>query len=276
MKAEDYSPEERIFCLACSRSGDGKSVAAASFPRKYMQYDFDGRFDGVWAALKPRGFLDPEGIEFKRFYPRKGWESFQQELDLLEKYLIAGQFPYKTIEIASITTLDGALINSSHNLQGGRMLGKLRMSGPADFNFETHGIKQVIEFLQMFPCHVIVSAHIIDKWGKPRPRAGQDIESTQYAANEVIGEKICLRDQPGEVLLSCFSNVFRFSREVVDGQLKFYVDFASDVAKNAFGIPPGLHDITGKPFYPYLQELIKKIKDGTFVAPKFENKNIFQ
>jgi hypothetical protein len=40
------------------------------------------------------------------------------------------------------------------------------------------------------------------------------------------------------------------------------------VAGNAFGIPPGLHDITGKPFYPYLQELIASIRNGTFKQPE--------
>jgi hypothetical protein len=129
-------------------------------------------------------------------------------------------------------------------------------------------MKQLMDQLDILPCNVIVSAHVIDKWGKPDTG---NPKSDMFAANEPVGEKINLRDQPGEVLLSLFSNVFRFSRKVVSGQMKYFVNFATDMAKNSFNIPPGEHDITGKQFYPYLQDLIKQIKDGTFKAPSSNN-----
>jgi len=272
MDLKDYSPETRIHALHISRSGDGKSAAAASYPRPFHQYDYDGRFDGVYGAVKPQGFLEPDGISFDRLYTKNGYEPFQNILDQLEMARITKQFPFKTIELASITSFMQALIVSSHKLQGGKMIGKLRMSGPGDFGFEVTGMKQLMDQLAIMPCNVIISAHVIDKWGKGKIKNSQGVlERDVYGPNEVIGEKINLRDQPGEVLLSLFSNVFRFSREVEGNKMKYYVDFASDVAKNAFGIPPGLHDITGKPFYPYLQDLIKKLRSGTYEAPKTSN-----
>lgn len=272
---DEYKPEERIFALHISRSGDGKSAAAASYPHPYHQLDYDGRFDGVKGALKPPygfGFIDvknPKDVSYTRLYTRKGYDPTNDLLTKWEnEYISTGRFPYATIEIASITNMIQCLINSSHDLQKGKKIGSLRISGPGDFAFEVSGLKQFLDWILTFPCHVVCSAHLIGKWGKPKG-AGE------YAQNEVIREKLSLRDQPGENILTCFSNIFKFSREEVNGEMKYYVEFATDIAKNAFNIPPGRFDITGKPFYPYLQNLIRSIKDGTFERPKFENKSIF-
>lgn len=267
---KDYSPSDKFIALHISRSGDGKSAAAASYPKPYHQFDIDGRFDGVWAAVKPQGFLEPDNISFKRYYTKHGYEPLQAEFIKLETAITAGNFPYKTIEIASVTTLVQCLINSSHKSQSGNIIAGLRMSGPSDFNFEVTGLKQIIDYLHILPCNVIVSGHIIDKWGKPKGPKG-----SEYAPNIVVGDKICLRDQTGEFLLSCFSNVFLFSREVESGVMHYFVEFATDTAKNVFGIPPGRFDITGKAFYPFLMGLIGSIRDKTFVMPKQSNLSIF-
>lgn len=258
---ENFTPNPRIFALHVSRSGDGKSDAAASYPGPFHQIDYDGRHDSLLSKVIPRGPLDPKNVSFERFYTKNGYEPLQDHLDRLEMLRISRQFPYGTIELASATSFMQALITSSHKLQKGKMIGKLRMSGPGDFNFEVTGMKQLIDQLDILPCNVIVSAHVIDRWGKPDTG---NPDKDQYAANEVIGEKINLRDQPGEVLLSLFSNVFRFSRKVIGGNMNYFVNFATDMAKNSFGIPPGEHNITGKQFYPYLQDLIKSIRDGSF------------
>jgi len=281
-KIEDYKPEDKIVALFLSRSKDGKSVAAASFPRPYHQFDFDGRFDGVAGACKPpvgTGFLDSEDISFTRMYTHKGFEPFDDELQNLQMMHVQnGRFKYKTIEIASATSFVQALINSSHKLQKGKMIGRLRMSGPGDFNFEVTGMKQLMDYLYGFPCHIIMSAHIIDKYGKGTiiNEDGHSAKDT-FGANEVVGEKVNLRDNVGEMLLSCFSNVFRFSREVDrDNAMQYYVEFATDVAGNSFGIPPGRFNITNKPFYPFLQDLIQKIRKGEDIRPKAKTMNFFK
>jgi hypothetical protein len=265
--------DEKIVALLVSRSGAGKSTAAASFPRPFHQYSFDNRYEGIIAACKPpvgTGFLDPEGLSYTRLHTRNGYEPFEGYMTLLEQGIVSGKFPYKSIEIATVSQLVQALINSSHKLQKGKKIGNLRMSGPGDFGFEVEGMKQVIDFLHYLPCHVMLSAHIIPKWGKPKD------DENEYAANEVIGEKLALRDQPGEVILSCFSNVFRFEKELDrNGEMQYYVEFNTDIAKNTFGIPPGRFNVTGKPFFPFLQDLIKRIQDGTFQKPKTATLDIF-
>lgn len=261
---ENLSLNPRIFALHVSRSGDGKSDAAASYPGPFHQLDFDGRHESLLSKVQPRGPLSPKDVSFDRFYIKNGYEPLQDKLDTFEALRMSRQFPYGTVELASVTSFMRALIVSSHKLQKGKMVGKLRMSGPGDFNFEVTGLAQLIDQLDILPCNVVVSAHVIDKWGKPN--TGHP-EKDMYAANEITGEKINLRDQPGEVLLSLFSNVFRFSRKPVGNTMKYYVNFATDMAKNSYGIPPGEHDITGKQFYPFLQDLIKQIREGTFKPP---------
>lgn len=261
-----YSPGEKIFALFISRSKAGKSSASASFPKPYYQMDIDGRFDGVAGAIAPpfgQGFIkiDKEtDVIFDRFYTKLGFDPIQKKLDDWDMARISKSFNLATIEIASLTSLMQAMLNSSHELQGGRKVGKLRMSGPGDFGFEVSAMRQFIDYLAVLPCHIICSAHIIDKYGKPK--TGKPGE--EYAQNEIVGERLCLRDQPGEVIQSFFGNVFRFDREVINDKMEYFVDFNSDVAGNTFGIPPGRFNITNKPFYPFLQDLIKQIKEGTF------------
>jgi len=249
-KASEYKPETRIFALFIGRSGDGKSTAAASFPRPVMDLDFDNRFAGIAGAIT-QGIYTADNVDYQMFNPRGGYEPVEALFTQWEVARMQGQFPYKTIIVDSLTSLARLLVIASHKLQKGKMIGKLRVSGPGDFNFEASGVHQIFDFLRVLPCHVICSAHVIDKYGK--------LDKTQeYSETGIVGEKLSVRDNLGENVQTYFDNVFRFSREVVNGQVKYYANFATDLAKNSFGIPPGEHDITGKNFYNYLQELTTK------------------
>lgn len=250
MKASEYKHDSRIFALFVGRSGDGKSSAAASFPGPVMDLDFDFRFAGIKGAIDA-GMCDGNSIEYQQFNPRGGWEQVDNLLTQWEIYRTSGMFPYKTVIVDSLTTLTRLLVVSSHKLQGGKSIGKLRVSGPGDFNFEAAGTHQFFDYLRTFPCHVICSAHIIDKYGKLN-------KADQYSETGVVGEKLSIRDNLGENVQTYFDNVLRFSRQVENGQTKYFVNFATDLAKNSWGIPPGEHDITSKNFYNYLQETIKK------------------
>lgn len=254
-KAINYKPEQRIFAMFVGRSGDGKSVAAASFPRPFFEYDFDFRFGGIAAAINQGIIANGEEIEYQQFSPRGGWDCVDKHLLQLESYRVTGQFPYKTIEIASLGSLTRILTIASHSYQSGKKLGNLRVSGPADFNFEATATHQVFDFLRSFPCNIICSAHVVDKYGKLD-------KSKDYSETGIIGEKLSIRDNLGENVLTYFDNVIRFSRNVEDGTLKFYAEFTTDLAKNVFGIPPGKYDITNKSFYKVFQQLIQEHKKG--------------
>ncbi len=249
----------RIFALHIGRSGDGKSGAAASYPGPYLQLDYDGRFDGIVGMVSQK-IIKPEGLSVIHFDPREGYMPTQKILTDLENRKIAGTFPYQTIEIASLGAMCRTLIVDSHKLEKGRTVGNLRISGPSDFNFEVSGSHQIFDFLRGLPCNIVCSAHVIDKWGKPKGA------NSEFKQNEVVGEKLNVRDQLGEGIQAYFSNVFRFSRDEVNSAMRYYVEFASDIAKNSFGLPPGKFDITGKAFYPFLLECVEKQLSGTLVV----------
>lgn len=250
-KASDYIPEQRLFAMFVSRSGDGKSTAAANFPKPFHQLDFDFRFGGVAAAIKQGLVTEAEAITYQQFLPRGGWDPVDKHLMQFENDRITGNFKLKTLEVASLGSLARLLTVSSHKLQSGKMMGSLRISGPGDYNMEASGTHQVFDYLRSWPCNVICSAHMVDKYGK--------LDKTkEYSESGIVGEKLAVRDNLGENVLTYFDNVFRFSRDLEGNVIKYYVEFATDLAKNTFGIPPGRVEITGKNFYNVFQELIKK------------------
>ncbi len=255
-------PQENFFGLFVGRSGDGKSVAEASFPRPLLVQDFDFRVDGIIGGISAGCLKDISGIEYDQYNARdgKGFDLFNSKLEQLEIARKSGNFPFKTVNIDSLYSMCRILIVASHSLQSGKKIGNLRMSGPGDYGFEVSGAHQIFDFLRMLPCNVICSAHIIDKYGK--------LDRTkEYSESGVVGEKLTVRDQLGESILAYFSNVFRFSREVVNNKLRFYVEFSTDLAKNSYGIGAGRYDITNKNFY----ELFLKLKADPTYRPTNEN-----
>jgi len=278
-----FSPEERFIGAFVSESANGKSAGAASFPKPYLQIDFDGRFDGVWGAFKENGGYLEEGndkVFFERFYPSEGIDKFI--IWLRENKIKAAnrQFPYKTVELASMTKLVAAIKQQGLEKMGGHeIVGEVTLPGPKDYKLEINSINMIYEDLIALKCNIIFSVHIIQKWGKPKPiydSRGNILN--QYAPNEVIGEKLLLRDEVAEGFKSGFSNIFRFEREVINGKMFYFVEFANtDFAKNAFGIPPGKFDITGKPFHKFYIDLIEKKKAGvdlTTLQYRFKNTSI--
>ena len=250
--AANYKLNQRVFAMFVGRSGDGKSTAAASFPKKLINLDFDLRFGGIAAAIQQKIILG-EGIEYTSFNPRGGVDDINNLLMQWEILHKSGNFPYKTVIVDSLTSLTRTMVLASHKLQQGKMIGNLRVSGPGDFNFEASGTHQFFDYLRIFPANVICSAHTVDKYGKLD-------KSKDYSETGVVGEKLSIRDNLGENVQTYFDNVWKFSRELVNGKIKYYVEFATDLAKNSYGIPPGRYDITGKSFYEFFIELITRPK----------------
>lgn len=270
MNLKEYKMQERIFALFVGQSGSGKSDAAASFPWPFHEMDFDLRANGIVAAIN-QGWLctnrSLDDIDIKQFDPLGGWVQVQNHLNDLRGLFRNGVLKTQTIDIGSLTSMTRlfkttAVLTPLNDKAGGGHfnLAGLSMTGPSDYNFEAQATHAVFDFLKGFPCHVICSAHIIDKWGKP-PGA------KEISANEVIGEKLSITDKLGANVLTYFNDVYRFSKAIVGGQEKFFVEFSTEMAKNSFGLPPGKFDITRKEFYPFLQDLIQKVKAGEAIKP---------
>jgi len=256
-----------LFALFVGRSGHGKSAAACSFDVPYLEMDFDLRSEGIvdWAR---KGFVDGSQIEVQQFPPQNGWGPVDKFLENLRNQITSGQFKFKTIGIGSLTNMTRLFVITSHGLQKGKSIGTLRVSGPGDYMFEATATHQVFDYLRVFPCNVICTAHIIDKWGK-------NPQKDQYAGAEVIGEKLSIRDNLGENVQTYFDNVFRFSKEVNGHEVRYFVEFTTDLAKNSYGLPPGKFDITNKNFKDEFNRLCELAAKGELEAPKAKEFSLF-
>ena len=254
-----------LFALFVGRSGSGKSAAAASWltdksEKKFLEMDFDLRGEGI-LDYADTGIIDSSRIEIKEFLPQGGWIPIQTYLELLKSQTITGMFPYETMGVGSLTGMTRIYIILSHTLQESRTIGGLRLSGPADYNFEANATHQTFDYLRGFPCNLICTAHIVDKWGK-------STGAGDYAPASVIGEKLSIRDNLGENVQTYFNNVWRFSKDIINGELKFFVEFSTSLAKNTYGLPPGKFDITNKNFKKEFENLVKLNKEGKLEVDK--------
>lgn len=264
MKASDYSPTKELTALFIGRSGSGKSFAMASFPKPLYDFEVDLRFDGIYSGITAGLIADSDKIEFDN-YPcsPKGFIKFNEKLEEFNKYNLSGQgIPFKTLLVNSVTSFAKLAVSFSHKEQGGKKLGTFRVSGPPDYAFESSATLQLISLILANRCNIIFSAHIIDKYGKPELQVddrGNPLNA--FVPAEIIGEKLAIRDNLGENVLLYFSNVFRFDR-FLSKKMVYTVEFATDIAKNAFNLPPGKFDITDKPFYPFFLEAVEAAKAG--------------
>ena len=143
MKLNDIQELTRYFGLWVGESGDGKSCAAASFPKPIYYIDLDDRIKGVIASKEWLGNLD--GIEYDRF---KGYSDIEEKLEQMVKtYNATRKFPYATIVYDSITAGSRAFVNEGVNLgksgdttdsnAAPRRLGKVYIPGFNAYNYES-------------------------------------------------------------------------------------------------------------------------------------------
>lgn len=266
MNISQLSNETKLFALFIGRSSSGKTVAAASMPKPMQELDFDLRANGIVNAVQ-QGWLPAEGIDIIQFDPFKGYLPVEQHLNLLYTMSLTRQLQFKSIDLGSATSLIRLLNLTTLNMPnstagiGHINLGGLAVTGPADYKFESQAFHKIIDFLRILPCNVTLSAHIVDKYGK---RAGAKDTDPQV----VIGEKLTLGTANlAENILAMFNDVYKFTKEMVNGEDRYYVEFCTEIARNSFGIPPGKHDITKKNFWDYFQNLVKSVKDGSYKKP---------
>lgn len=270
-------PESKLFAMFIGRSKSGKTVAAASMPKPMQELDFDLRANGIVNAIK-QGWLDGKDIDIQQFDPFKGFIPVQDHLNNLYLFskLPGGYFQYKSIDIGSGTSLIRLLDLSTLNLPantagiGHLNLAGLSVTGPADYKFESQAMHKIMDYLRTLPCHITISAHIVDKFGK-KPGA------KEMDPQIIIGERLTLGTANlAENILAVFNDVYKFTKEMVNGQEKYYVEFNSEIAANTFGIPPGRFDITRKSFWEEFQRIIKEVKEGTLKSPPLNTGGFLQ
>lgn len=250
MKASELKPENRFFGMFVGRSKSGKTVAAASFPKPMIILDGDLRAAGI---LGGKSFLrDLDQIEIKQFPPNRGFSDMEKEIEMIKIMIEGRQSNVKTIVLDSLTSTTRMFINDAHQISKGRLVGKLRMSGPADYGYESEASYQIFDYLRTIPVNIIISAHIVDIFGKLNP-------DDEYSDRGKIGEKLSIRDKIGENIQIYFGEVYKFSKEEdIQGKVKHFVQFRSEIAGTCFPeLPDGKVDITRVNFYDMWSKTIK-------------------
>src|SRR6266853_851409 len=259
-KAIDLSPEQRFVGLFIGRSGSGKTVAACSFPGPVEVLDFDGRIRGILGAT----WLSREAISYEFYLPKELGlvDKLNKKLDGYQMAARVGQPLPRTLILDSLTSECFAMVQQAlgltHTLgdrnikKVGKYLGQVAMAGPEDYGFEAQATYDIIAFLRSIPIQkIIVSAHIVEKYGKIDP-------DNPYADSVPIGEKLSVRDKIGENIQIYFDHIFRFDRRELNGRINFFVKFRSDIARTSYNeLPDGEIDVSGKSFHEMLMSYVR-------------------
>ncbi len=259
--ASSLGPERRFMGLFVGEKHSGKTAAACSFykaegKKKVKVLDGDGRIAGLLGC----SWIDRNRIDYDYYPPRVAGNTvpfFQRVNEGLEAMLIdinAGRSPYETYVGDSATAFCKNLILDAipltHADGKGRSLGSMQITGIEEYKFESTGMDQYLSFLRSIPLNVILTAHVVPKWGYPggiKPKPGEIIERVE------VGEELSLRAKIAANSSIYFDHIFRFRRKMVQNKEQFTVEFIGDIACTSFpGLKPGEHDITGKNFYEYL------------------------
>lgn len=260
-KADQIKDDGRFIGLFIGRSGHSKSTAAYSFPGEKKVFDLDGRIRGGIAMP----WINRKQIDYTSYPPKTGmgqnnnavYERLNKDFELLLGGCIANQNPYETVILDSITfqaisvLLDSISLTHSGRGEGkGKYLGTLAMAGPEDYGFQSTSINQVLGFLRSLPIrNIIVTAHIIPKWGKPAGEGGQFKDSI------IVGEQLLLTDKLAESVPTMFDNIFKFTKVDQGNRVQYYMSAQGEIARNTLNIPYGDIEITGKDFY---NDVLKK------------------
>jgi len=265
--AENLTPESRFIALFVGPKHSGKTCAACSWlsedPKKRLKVeDFDGRIRGLLGA----SWIDRKRIDYDYFPPKTigndkvFFERVNSDLDALFLDISNRKSPYETLVCDSLTFFARNLILDAipltHAQGKGTKIGTMEIAGPQDYNFEITGTGGLMAYLKSLPINIICTAHIEDKWDKPRDDKN---ERMQYADSIIVGEKLSLRPKVENAVAGTFDHIFRFHRKVVGGREKFFVEYISDIACTSFkGLNPGIFDITGRNFREFTLDLVKK------------------
>lgn len=268
--AANLSPEKRFMGMFVGPKHSGKTSAACTFLKKGSQtrlkvLDGDGRINGILGCP----WVEKDRIDYDYYPPRVAGNTkpfFQRVNDDLEGLLTliqTGKSPYETYVGDSATAFCKNLILDALPLthvndQGGikgRRLGTMNLAGIEEYKFESTGMDAYLSFLRSMPLNVILTAHVVPKWGYAdgkAPGPGEIKERTE------VGEELSLRAKIAANTSIYFDHIFRFDRKMVGGQERFYVEFIGDLACTSYpNLTPGHHDITGQNFYEYLMQKVR-------------------
>ena len=231
--------------------GSGKTVGAASFPGPVMFYDFDGRMTPV-----KRFFPDRDDINYITVgaYPnprRHDAIDFQQFLKDFEN--LQDRCDYATIVLDSITSMTATSVRYQLYRKGpkkGKLLvDTIQVPTWDEFNGETQAVIELIEVSKILPCHVIYTAHPVDKTEIISKEESRKIQSITAFGNKTPS-----------FIPNYFDEIYNFHKEDTSGGVDWVVTTQASSAtlcKSALPLPANF-SITGKGLFPTINEYLKE------------------
>ena len=250
MKIGDLKLGGRIFQLSTGYSGMGKTVGFGSYPKPSVLIDLDIR-------ASPLRKMFPQftnEIEIESFGPHdfmRFWKFIQD--------IRAGNMPYKTVGLASLTSLARMTLNYSVGLRGSgsrkkdeyKSLGVIELLEIEDFGAEGRLIGTVLDIFRSCKVNFIMDAHLIET-------TERDLKTKReitYKSLLTGGKKIAA-EIPGY-----FDEVYYFySDQNIGGDSQYKISTVpmNDIAaKTALPLPPTI-DFTMKPGEPGLYQKIQE------------------
>ena len=233
-KISDLKIGGKLFQLFIGRPGSGKTIAAASYPPPIYFFDLDKRIDSL-AAMFP-GRAD---IEYDQYGPEeydKLWNKILQ--------IKAGNSPFKTYVLDSLTSLARMGINYSLSLRGraGMTRGVIQMIEVEDYGGETRVLSSMMDAFRgsNFKSNFILTAHLVETNSKVLNKP-DTIQQRLLTGGKTIAAEI-----PGY-----FNEIYMFNKEMgFDSKAKYVMRTNDNAAgidtKTALPIPSEI-DFTMKP-----------------------------
>lgn len=159
MKLSDRTLKDSKFMgLFKGEPKTGKSIGAATWPKPMYIFDIDGRWRSILASPLIK---DKELIEIDTFQSNE-FGKVQDQLN----YLLQNPRKYKTIIMDSVTSLADMLIEYSIGYRDPKSTkmktGSLNLTDISDFNTESKGLGEIINFGRAIPCNFILIAHVLE------------------------------------------------------------------------------------------------------------------
>jgi hypothetical protein len=247
----------RFMGLFISDNGNGKTVAAASFPGPIKFYDFDGRMQPVKLFYPTRKDIEYDIVGIENHPPTATYPGCISFMDFAREFEnLQDRCPWGTVVVDSITALTATSVGFQLGIKSKEGKGKKLSSGiqvPSwdEFNGETSVVQQILDIAKILPCNVIFTAHPVDK---SVDAGGGTLKKARSIA--AYGTKT-----PSLVPIY-FNEIYQFGIEpplAPDQPAQRFIltqPTGKDMAKTALPLPPRI-DITGKPLYPILQKYCK-------------------
>lgn len=257
MRASEVKPDGRMFALFVSRSAGGKSCAAMSVldeedTGEVLDFDIRKGYIG-------QPYLKLDKWNITQFAPiSTGYADVEKHMkQAMALFGVRGQKPFGTLIIDSLWSLLRILLTDSVSLNTkGAVKGQMKLTGPADYNYQSQTLFEFFDYIRSLPCHVIINCLLVDKFvpGNKRDRDGNLMEYQEQVKDGV--ELAGLTNKLAAIVPGYFDEVYQFGRDSTGS--KFHVEFYSDLARSVHKMPRGPVDITGKSFYEVWKGLVKK------------------